>query len=141
VVTAPFDGVVVSGDLSQSLGAPVERGTVLYEVAPLSAFRVILKVDERDVGDISVGQRGNLLMSAFPHDPVPFQVEKITPVSTAKEGRNYFRVEAKLDYNDARLRPGMEGIGKIEVDSRHYVWIWTHQAFDSLRLMLWKWLP
>ena len=141
LVTAPFDGMVVSGDLSQSLGAPVERGTVLYEVAPLSAFRVILKVDERDVGNIGIGQRGNILLSAFPHDPVPFQVEKITPVSTAREGRNYFRVEAKLDYSDARLRPGMEGVGKIEVDRRHFVWIWTHQAFDSLRLLLWKWLP
>lgn len=141
VVTAPFDGVIVSGDLSQSLGAPVERGTILYEVAPLSVFRVILKVDERDVGDIRVGERGNILLSAFPHDPIPFQVEKITPVSTAKEGRNFFRVEAKLDYNDARLRPGLEGVGKIEIERRRYVWIWTHQALDSLRLMLWKWLP
>ena len=26
---APFDGIVVAGDLSQSLGAPVERGDVL----------------------------------------------------------------------------------------------------------------
>ena len=48
-VTAPFDGVVVSGDLSQNLGAPVERGTILFEVAPLSEFRLVLKVDERDV--------------------------------------------------------------------------------------------
>jgi len=141
VVSAPFDGVIVSGDLSQSLGAPVERGTILYEVAPLSVFRVILKVDEREVGDIQVGQRGNILLSAFPHDPIAFQVEKITPVSTAKEGRNFFRVEAKLDYNDARLRPGLEGVGKIEIERRRYAWIWTHQALDSLKLMLWKWLP
>jgi RND family efflux transporter MFP subunit len=140
-VTAPFDGMVVSGDLSQSLGAPVERGTVLYEVAPLSSFRVIVKVDERDVGDVQEGQRGNILLSAFPHDPIPFQVEKVTPVSTAKEGRNYFRVEAKLDASESRLRPGMEGVGKIDVDRRRYAWIWTHQALDSLRLMIWKWLP
>jgi RND family efflux transporter MFP subunit len=141
LVTAPFDGVVVSGDLTQSLGAPVERGSVLYEVAPLSSFRLILKVDERDVGDIKEGQRGNILLSAFPREPVPFQVQKITPVSTAKEGRNYFRVEAALDYDEPRLRPGMEGVGKIEVERRRYAWIWSHQAIDSLRLMLWKWMP
>ena len=105
LVTAPFDGMVVSGDLSQSLGAPVERGTVLYEVAPLSSFRVIVKVDERDIGDVKEGQRGNILLSAFPHDPIPFQVEKITPVSTAKEGRNYFRVEAKLDSERSATAP------------------------------------
>ena len=31
---APFERLVVSGDLSQSIGAPVERGKVLFEVAP-----------------------------------------------------------------------------------------------------------
>jgi RND family efflux transporter MFP subunit len=140
-VIAPFDGVVVSGDLTQSLGAPVERGTVLYEVAPMSAFRVILKVDERDMADVAVGQRGNILLSAFPHDPIAFQVEKVTPVSTPREGKNFFRVEAKFDQNDTRLRPGMEGVGKIGIERRRYAWIWTHQAVDSLRLMMWKWLP
>ncbi|MCC6640715.1 MAG: GAF domain-containing protein, partial [Deltaproteobacteria bacterium] len=43
---APVAGVVVSGDLSQRLGAPVERGSVLFEVAPLDAWRVVLQVDE-----------------------------------------------------------------------------------------------
>ena len=80
----------------------------------MSAFRVILKVDERDMADVAVGQRGNILLSAFPHDPIAFQVEKVTPVSTPSEGKNFFRVEAKFDRNEARLRPGMEGVGKIE---------------------------
>jgi multidrug resistance efflux pump len=140
-VTAPFDGIVTTGDLTQSLGAPVERGAVLYEVAPLSAFRVVLEVDERDVADVSVGQHGNLLLSAFPQAPIAFVVEKITPVSTAKEGRNFFRVEAKLTREERRLRPGMEGVGKIEIDQRRYIWIWTHDVWTSLRLWLWKWLP
>jgi multidrug resistance efflux pump len=140
-VTAPFDGVVTSGDLTQSLGAPVERGAVLYEVAPLSAFRIMLEVDERDVADVSVGQRGSLLLSAFPQEPIAFVVEKITPVSTAKEGRNFFRVEAKLTREERSLRPGMEGVGKIEIDRRRYLWIWTHDVWSSLRLWLWKWLP
>ncbi len=140
-ITAPFDGVVVSGDLTQSLGAPVERGAVLYEIAPMTAYRVILQVDERDMASVSVGQTGNILLSAFPQDPIPFDIEKITPVSTAKEGRNFFRVEAKLQRDEQRLRPGMQGVGKIEVDRRSYVWIWTHSIWTSLRLMLWKWLP
>ena len=140
-VVAPFDGVVVSGDLTQTLGAPVERGTVLYEIAPMSAFRVILKVDERDMADIALRQRGHILLSAFPHESIPFVVEKITPVSTAKEGKNFFRVEAKFARNDARLRPGMEGVGKIEIERRRYIWIWTHQMLDSLRVLAWKWLP
>ena len=44
-LVAPFDGFIVVGDLSQSLGSPVERGDVLFEVAPLDGFRVVLEVD------------------------------------------------------------------------------------------------
>ena len=140
-VTAPFDGVVVSGDLSQNLGAPVERGTILFEVAPLSEFRLVLKVDEGDVAYVQPGQRGTLLMSAFPNDAIGFEVTKVTPVSTPREGKNFFRVEAKLDRTDPRMRPNMEGVGKVEIDRRSHLWIWTRQAVNSLRLVLWSWLP
>jgi hypothetical protein len=131
----------MKGDLSQSLGAPVERGQVLFELAPLESYRVIVQVDEREIADISVGQRGKLMMPSMPGDLFSFHVEKITPVSVAKEGRNYFRVEAKLETNSERLRPGMEGVGKVTVDERRLIWIWTHELIDWLRLWLWSWWP
>ncbi|MBI2875412.1 MAG: HlyD family efflux transporter periplasmic adaptor subunit [Candidatus Tectomicrobia bacterium] len=140
-VRAPFEGVIVTGDLSQELGAPVKRGDLLFEAAPLDAYRVILEVDEHDVADIAVGQAGHLALSAFPSEPLPLTIEKITPVSTAREGRNYFRVEARLQGTPGRLRPGMEGVGKVEIDRRLLIWIWTHQAIDWLRLKLWAWWP
>jgi hypothetical protein len=140
-VVAPFDGIVVSGDLTQQLGAPVERGTVLFEVAPLGQFRLVLKVDERDVAYVHAGQSGRLLLSAFPNEPFDFTVKAVTPVSTPKDGRNYFRVEAELAANDPRMRPGMEGVGKVDIDRRNYLWIWTRQVVDSLRLAVWSWLP
>jgi hypothetical protein len=140
-VLSPFDGIVVSGDLSQQLGSPVEKGKVLFEIAPLDSYRMVLEVDERDIADVRVGQRGSVLLSAFPSDAVEVTVQKVTPVSTAKEGRNFFRVEAALAKNDERLRPAMEGAGKIEVDRRLLVWIWTHQVVDWVRLAVWTWLP
>ncbi len=140
-VIAPFDGIVVSGDLSQSLGSPVEKGKVLFEIAPFDSYRVVLEVDERDIADVQVGQHGQLLLSAFPSEPVGVTVATVTPVSTAKEGRNFFRVEAKLDQPRDRLRQTMEGAGKIEIDRRSVVWIWTHQVVDWIRLAVWSWLP
>ena len=93
------------------------------------------------VADVAVGQRGALMLAASPSDPIGLTVEKITPVSTAREGRNYFRVEARLDRTPDRLRPGLEGIGKIDVDRRRLVWIWLRPVVDWVRLTLWKWLP
>ena len=138
---APFDGIVVTGDLSQQLGAPVEKGKVLFEIAPLDSYRLVIEVDERDIADVVVGQRGSLMLSAFPSEIIDVTVEKITPVSTAKEGRNFFRIEAQFDQPHDRLRPGMEGAGKIEIDRRSLLWIWTHQIVDWMRLAVWSWMP
>jgi RND family efflux transporter MFP subunit len=140
-MVAPFDGVIVSGDLSQKLGAPVERGQALFEVAPLERFRIALRVDERDFGHVVVGQKGELAVTAIPSERFPFVVTRITAVNTAKEGKNTFRVEAQLDGEPGRLRPGMEGVAKVHIDERRLVWIWTHGLTEWLQLTLWSWLP
>jgi RND family efflux transporter MFP subunit len=141
-MVAPFDGLIVSGDLSQSLGAPVERGQVLFEIAPLADYRVALQVDERDIAHVVPGQRGELTVSSMPGERHAFTVTKVTPVNNAKEGSNFFRVEAALEARPGqRLRPGMEGVGKIYVDERKLVWIWTHGFAAWVRLWVWSWLP
>jgi multidrug resistance efflux pump len=141
-VTAPFDGIVVAGDLSQSLGAPVERGDILFEVAPLDSYRVILEVDERDIGALAQDQTGSLALTGMPEDTLEIRVDKITPISTAEEGRNYFRVEASLlGEPPAALRPGMEGVGKVEAGRRKLIWIWTHKISYWIRMFFWSWWP
>lgn len=138
---APFDAVIVKGDLSQSLGAPVERGNVLFELAPLDAYRIIMKVDERDITDIAVGQLGHLVLTSMPQEVIPMEVKKITPVSVVDEGRNYFRVEAVAKSDGVNLRPGMEGVGKIEVEERKLFWIFTHKLIHWVRMWAWSWWP
>ena len=140
-VTAPLDGVIVSGDLSQLLGAPVERGKVLFELAPLGAYRVILQVDDRDIGYVSVGQSGELALAGLTDMTLPFTVKSVTSVSTPEEGRNFFRVEAEISDSADRLRPGMEGVGKISIEERRLIWIWTRNFVNWIRLTFWTWSP
>jgi RND family efflux transporter MFP subunit len=140
-VTAPFDGVVVSGDLSQQIGAPVEAGKQLFEIAPLESYRVILQVDERDIRHVRAGQSGQLVITGIAGDPLALTVTKVTPVAAARDGKNLFRVEAKLPQAPERLRPGMEGVGKIEVGKRSLWWVLTHSFTEWLSLALWSWLP
>ena len=141
LLVAPFDGVVVSGDLSQKLGAPVQRGDVLFEIAPLEDYRVVLKVDERDIRDVRIGDHGELLLTSMPNDRLPMRVARVTPVSTAEEGRNFFRVEAQLERGAERLRPGMEGVGKVVVGDRKLIWIWTRYLMDWIRIETWWLMP
>lgn len=139
-IVAPFDGLVVSGDLSQLLGSPVEQGKVLFEVAPLDAYRVILKVEDRDIRDVRAGQSGSLVLSGLAGEVLDFEVRNVS-MAEAEEGRNVFRVEAQLARSDLKLRPGMEGVGKIHVGRQSYAWIWTHRLTDWLRMQVWTWLP
>ncbi len=138
---APFDAVVVKGDLSQSLGAAIERGNVLFELAPLDTYRVIMKVDERDITSVKVGQSGRLALTAMPQEDIRLTVDKITPVSVVDEGRNFFRVEAVASGVIDKLRPGMEGVGKIGVERRKLIWIWTHKLTHWVRMWIWSWWP
>ncbi len=138
---APIDGVIVTGDLSQSLGAAIGRGQVLFEIAPLQDYRVILQVDERDIAEVMVDQRATLVLSSLPNRRFELVVSKITPVAEADEGTNYFRVESRLEEGSTRLRPGMKGVSKIIVGRRKLIWIWTHRMIDWLRLWLWSWAP
>lgn len=139
---APFSGFIVSGDLSQSLGAPVERGDALFQVAPLSDYRVILNVDEKEIGYLSTEQTGTLVLTGLPDEPVAIQVEKITPISAAEEGGNFFRVEATIQEDASpKLRPGMEGVGKIYIDERKTIWIWTYKITHWFKMFFWSWWP
>lgn len=141
-ITAPFEGIIVSGDLSQALGAPVERGDVLFEIAPLDDYRIKLKVDERDVGDLAEGQTGTLVLSASPDQRYKFMVTRVTPVSTAEDGLNFFLVEGEMDKGTtSAFRPGMEGVGKIEVEERRLIWIWTRKATLWVKMFFWSWMP
>jgi multidrug resistance efflux pump len=55
-LTAPFDGIVIEGDLSQRLGTPVKRGEQLFLLAPLEDYRIVLKVDEQDIRPVDSRQ-------------------------------------------------------------------------------------
>ena len=142
-VQSPMDGVIVSGDLTQSIGAPLERGEIVYSIAPLDDFRVVLQVEDSDIDECAVGQQAAIVLTAMPNRELRATVTKVTPVSASEEGMTYFRVEASLDSEVPReiLRPGMEGVGKVSVGRRSLLWTWSHSTVDWFRLFWWKWTP
>ncbi len=136
---APFTGLVVSGDLSQSIGIPVQKGEQLFEVALMEDYRVALDVDEYDLSKLKLQQTGNLRLLGLPYQKIPIRITRITPLAVGKDGGNFFRVEAALLKIDrSQFKPGMQGIAKIEVGEDRVLWVWTHALMDRLRLWLWS---
>jgi biotin carboxyl carrier protein len=138
-ITAPFNGVVLKGDLKQQIGAPFKRGDTLLVLAPANEYRVIVSVEDRAIESIAKGARGNLLLTAMPDTALPIRVERVLPVANAQDGRNAFEVEAKLIDNSVNLRPGMEGVAKIESGERSLYWMLGHRLSDWLKLTFWSW--
>lgn len=135
---APFDGVVINGDLTQSLGAPVEIGQTLFEVAPLDSYQVVLEVDDHNMAGLKAGITGKLIIAALPNDSFSVSINQVIPIAISKGSRNFFRVEASLAEHQSQLLPGMRGVAKLEMGERKILWIWTHSLIDRLRLWLWS---
>lgn len=136
-LSAPVDGLVVSDDIAQRLGAPVKQGEILFEIASRLGFLVQLSIDERDIALVSPGQEGHIKLASLPGEVFAFRIKSITPLSEVHEGRNYFRVEAELVGDSTALRPGMSGTGKIFAGQRSLGWIWFHDLWHWLRLSFW----
>ncbi len=139
-LVAPFDALVIQGDLSQSVGAPVRQGDALMTLATVSHQRVIVEIDEVDIGRVATGQSGLLALSSLPWGRDELVVERIAPMARAVDGRNVFEVQARLPAPQAALRPGLLGRADIVTGRAPLLWSWTHQALLRMRVALWAWL-
>ena len=136
-LVAPITGRVVSEDLKRQIGAPVETGKILFEIARIDALRAELYVPEESITSVTVGQEGELASVSHPDQRIRFSVERINPIAEVVNSQNVFKVRARLLEQHAWMRPGMEGIAKIMAGKKHYLWIGFHRLTNWLRMKLW----
>ena len=86
---------------------------------------------------VQVGQVGALVAVSHPGRPIRFVVEKINPVAEVSGNRNVFRVQARLLETELWMRPGMEGIAKVEVGRCRLGWIFSRSLVNWIRMKLW----
>ncbi len=147
-IETPIDGLVVSGDWQRQVGAPVETGRTLFEVADLSSLRAELSVPEEYIADVLAAQaeadaageplRGELVATGAPGREIPFIVERINPVAEVVEQENVFKVRVRLlDIDPGWMRPGLEGVAKIDIGDRSHGWLLTRKLVNWVRMKLW----
>lgn len=137
-ITAPFDGVLIEGDLRERIGAPLRQGDSLLRLARLDALYVQLDIDQRDVQELSENAVVLLAVSGRPDERVRARLSLIEPRAAAKEGRSVFAARARIDGAAPDwMRPGMSGVCRIEAGRRSPAWILGRRTVDFLRLNLW----
>ena len=135
---APISGTIVVGELKSFLGSPVQKGQVLFEIAPLDLLQAEVSVLESEIAEVLVDQHGELAATGYPGKKVKFIVERINPVPEPAERKNVFKVRVTLvDGKEEWMKPGMEGVAKIKIGQRSYGWLWTRKLVRWVRMKLW----
>lgn len=137
-VRAPISGVLMAGDWTQSLGAPVTAGDVLFEIASAEKYQLIIEVDEHDIAHVHPRQRSELRMTALPATVWQAELGDVLPVAVSEQGKSTFRVLANIDGDTSALRPGMQGVGKIHIGKRSMFWVYSHKLGERIRYLAWK---
>ena len=136
-IRAPFDGVLVSGDLRPLVDATLPQGEPLYEIAPMDQRRLELHVPDHAAANLRNGLRGQFVSEARPESPQGFELTRLRPRAEIVDGQNVFVLEADARLGGDFLRPGMEGTAQIEVGRRQVWWVALHGVVDYLRLNFW----
>jgi biotin carboxyl carrier protein len=132
-VKAPLKGVVVSGDLRRAEGQPIQRGQVLWEIAPLDAMIVEIDVPDRDISHVRAGAPVRVRLEAFDGGRWKSTLRRVHPQSEQRDGRNVFIAEADIAADRVtELRPGMRGRAIIESERQPLIWIIGHRFWDWL---------
>jgi hypothetical protein len=136
-LVAPIDGWVISEDRKQQIGAPVETGEILFEIASIDALRAELHVPETEIASVTEGQSGEMAAVGHPDQKIRFVIERINPLAEVVEHQNVFRVRARILEPREWMRPGMQGEARIAAGDKTYLWIASHRLIDWLRMKLW----
>jgi biotin carboxyl carrier protein len=148
-VTAPISGTIIEGDLRERVGSPVRVGDALMRIARLDDMVVVARVDDRDIRLVKEAidrsrESGEPLTSAIatkaaPAKTIGIEVTDIIPLAQPEEGVNAFEVRAELaEPAHPWMRPGMEGIAKLDTGERTILGIGSRRIVDTLRLWLWR---
>lgn len=137
-IRAPIGGLVIGGDLKKTQGAPVPTGQPLFEIAPLDRMLAEVRVPDREISHVAVGQPVTIRLDAHPRLVFDGQLARIHPRAEIQESENVFIAEVLLDNHSQILRPGMHGETKIVTERHPLAWNLFHTAYEqALRRLGW----
>lgn len=110
-IRAPFAGAVARRYVDR--GAFVRVGAPLFDFVSTGPMRLALEVPENFVRDVRPGLMVRVLPEASAGEGFAAEVVRVGPV--VAQGTRTFRIEAAVESNEGRLRPGMFVLGILEL--------------------------
>jgi HlyD family secretion protein len=111
---APLDGLVAELNVTSGEMAPAALPAITLIDA--SRFRIVVRVDEIDVGRLAEGQTAEVTLDALPDAQINGTVERIAPAATIEGGVVYYDVVVGLASTDVPVRADMTANATILVE-------------------------
>ncbi len=109
-ILSPGDGTILDVAINEGqvvvAAASVNSGTTLMLFADVSRLLIDTHVNQMDAASLSVG-REMTLRYGNSEDAVTATIEFIAPIATVKNNIKGFQVQAAIQNNNGRLKPGM----------------------------------
>ena len=108
-ITSPIDGVVLSKEVEegQTVASSFNTPTLFKIAKDLTDMRVIAKVDEADIGEVTEGQRVTFTVDAFPNDSFSGTVTQVRQQATTESNVVTYEVVIGAPNEDLKLKPGL----------------------------------
>ncbi|MBI5864270.1 MAG: HlyD family efflux transporter periplasmic adaptor subunit [Planctomycetes bacterium] len=136
-IDAPFDGVVASGELRHRVGGPISRGEPLLTIAPRTGWKVEIELPQRSVAQVEIGASAKFSSNARPDLTQDICVSAVMPQPQIRDRRSVYVAEAYVDNAADWIKPGMEGVARVDCGRKPVAWVLFHRAVDYLRLNGW----
>ena len=122
-IRAPSDGVVLTRqvDPGNAVAASLQAVTLFTIADDLTKLRLLVNVDEADVGTMAVGQKATFTVSAYPNRKYPATVNRVAYGSTTTDNVVTYQAQLDVDNQDLSLRPGMTATATITATERQQV--------------------
>lgn len=129
LLTAPMAGTVASISVVEGeLVSTVQPVVVLIDT---SKFKIVLAIDETDIGRIQAGQQATITLDAFPGEELTGQVTEVSPAGAIQQGIVTYSVTVQPDPTDLPMRPGMTAGVDIVVARKENVLLVPNRAIRS----------
>lgn len=136
-VRSPIAGLVVQGDLQERVSGVVELGEPLFEIADPQEWMLEMDAPEWAVPELASGMRGRFACHAKPEQTTQMTVVRSRPISEVREGKVVYVVDAGFESAATWIRPGMQGVARIDLGDRPVWWVASFRVIDYLRLHYW----
>ena len=131
-IRSPIDGIVVLGDLSRSIGAPLETGQAVIEIASLDTMVIELEVPDYEIGYVESGTAARIRMAAAEGHVFDQVIDDVFPSAELREGQNVFIATINVDNQQSMLRPGMRGQAIAYGPVRPWLWSFARKGWENL---------